>query len=76
MTASSTLTAANLRSFVRDRAALFWTLFFPVIFVILFGLDLLGRRQSKLTLGWVDERRPPAVAGLRAALAAASGADV
>ena len=31
------LTAANLRSFVRDRAALFWTLAFPVVFVVLFG---------------------------------------
>ena len=39
---SWTLTVANLRSFVRDRAALFWTLAFPVIFVILFGTIFSG----------------------------------
>ena len=31
------LTIANVRSFVRDRAALFWTIVFPVIFIVLFG---------------------------------------
>ena len=31
------LTIANVKSYYRDRAALFWTIAFPVIFVILFG---------------------------------------
>jgi hypothetical protein len=31
------LTVANLKGLVRDRAALFWTFFFPVMFVFLFG---------------------------------------
>jgi len=30
------LTIANIKSFTRDRAALFWTLAFPLIFVVLF----------------------------------------
>ena len=34
------LSIANLRSFLRDRAALFWTLAFPIVFVILFGTIL------------------------------------
>ncbi len=29
---------ANVREFVRDRAALFWTFAFPLIFIVLFGL--------------------------------------
>ena len=31
------LTVANIKSFMRDRAALFWTLAFPLIFIFLFG---------------------------------------
>ena len=43
------LTVANIKSFVRDRAALFWTLAFPLIFIFLFGLDLPGQRHANLT---------------------------
>ena len=60
------LTAANLRSFVRDRAALFWTLAFPVVFVILFGTIFSGG-SSDYTLGWVDEDGSPPAAALREA---------
>ena len=31
------LTIANVKSYYRNRAALFWTLAFPVIFIVLFG---------------------------------------
>lgn len=31
------LTVAGLRGFVRDRAALFWSFFFPVFFIMIFG---------------------------------------
>ena len=56
------LTAANLRSFTRDRAALFWTLAFPVVFVILFGTIFSGG-STDYDLGWVDQDgSPPAVA--------------
>jgi ABC-2 type transport system permease protein len=47
------LSIANIRSFVRDRAALFWTFAFPLIFVILFGLIFQGGNTS-LKLAWVD----------------------
>jgi ABC-2 type transport system permease protein len=63
------LTAANLRSFTRDRAALFWTFFFPVIFVVLFGTIFAGG-SSDYSLGWVDEDRSPPAAMLREAFVA------
>ena len=47
------LSIANIRSFTRDRAALFWTFAFPLIFVILFGLIFQGGGQT-LKLAWVD----------------------
>ena len=37
MRALIALTIANLRSYTRDRAALFWTIGFPLIFIVLFG---------------------------------------
>lgn len=60
------LTVANLRSFVRDRAALFWTLAFPVVFVVLFGTIFSGG-SSSYQLGWVDQDGTPAAAALRTA---------
>lgn len=33
-----TLYRASLKEFVRDRAALFWTLAFPILFIVLFGI--------------------------------------
>jgi ABC-2 type transport system permease protein len=63
------LTAANLRSFTRDRAALFWTFFFPVIFVVLFGTIFAGG-SSDYSLGWVDEDGTPPAAMLREAFVA------
>jgi ABC-2 type transport system permease protein len=47
------LSIANIRSFIRDRAALFWTFAFPLIFVVLFGLIFQGGSTS-IKLGWVD----------------------
>ena len=34
------LTIANIRSFTRDRAALFWTMAFPLIFIAILGSSL------------------------------------
>ena len=42
MRALSALTIANIRGFVRDRAAMFWTLAFPLIFIFLFGFIFQG----------------------------------
>jgi ABC-2 type transport system permease protein len=63
------LTLANLRSFTRDRAALFWTLAFPVVFVILFGTIFAGG-GTDYELGWVDEDGSAPSIALRQAFAA------
>jgi ABC-2 type transport system permease protein len=64
------LSLANLRSFLRDRAALFWTLAFPVTFVILFGTIFSGGGNPTYDIGWVDQDGSLAAADLRSAFAA------
>ncbi len=64
-----TLTVANIRSFVRDRTALFWTFAFPVIFILLFGAIFSGGGTPSYTLGWVDQDHTAASARLRDAFA-------
>jgi ABC-2 type transport system permease protein len=63
------LTVANIRSFTRDRAALFWTLAFPLIFVILFG-SIFSGGSRQWTIGFADLDRTPASAAFKAAFAA------
>ena len=75
MRALWTLTLANIRSYVRDRAALFWTLAFPLVFIVMFGLIFQGG-QSRLNLAWVDEDKSAQAADLRSALADASGVEL
>lgn len=67
------LTVANIRSYVRDRAALFWTLAFPLVFIVMFGLIFQGSGGARLTLGWVDRDGTTASAALREAFAAQNG---
>src|SRR3954452_12217518 len=64
------LTVANMRSFLRDRAALFWTLAFPLIFVVLFGSIFTGG-QGRRDIGWADMDRSAASRQLREIFAAA-----
>src|SRR4026208_1219869 len=71
-----TLTAANIRSYVRDRAALFWTLPFPLIFIFMFGFIFQDGTQSRLDLGWADEDKSPAAAQLREAFAGQEGTEL
>ena len=63
------LTIANIRSFVRDRAAMFWTLAFPLIFILMFGAIFTGGGSSTRTFAWVDDDGSAASAALRAAFA-------
>src|SRR3954468_6023734 len=65
MRALRSLSLANLKSFVRDRAALFWTLAFPILFVILFGTIFSGGGTPNYDVGWVDQDGSPAGAQLR-----------
>ena len=76
MRALSALTIANVRGFVRDRAALFWTLAFPLIFIFLFGFIFQGSGGAGLDVAWADEDGSPASAQLRTAFAATEGVDV
>jgi hypothetical protein len=45
------MTVANVKSFYRDRASLFWTLAFPVIFVVLFGSIFSGGTSASMSGG-------------------------
>ncbi len=49
-----TLTKAMLRGFFRDRAAMFFTFFFPLMFIIVFGLIFRGGTPS-ITIGVVGD---------------------
>ena len=73
MTALIALTVANIKSYVRDRAALFWTLAFPLIFIFMFGFIFQGGGQSRLTLGWVDNDTSTESADLHERFAAQDG---
>ena len=70
MLALRTLTLANIRGYLRDRQALFWTLAFPLIFVVLFGAIFSGGDNS-ITVAWVDQDGTTASANLRTAFASA-----
>ena len=63
-----TLTVANLKGLIRDRAALFWTFFFPVMFVLLFGVLFSGSSDSKVAVGFVDLDGSVASRGVQTAL--------
>jgi ABC-2 type transport system permease protein len=67
------LTLANIKSYLRDRAAVFWTLAFPLIFIFMFGFIFQGGGGSDLRIGWVDEDGSAGSAALRAAFAAQPG---
>jgi ABC-2 type transport system permease protein len=64
MTALASLTIANIKSFVRDRAALFWTFAFPITFVVLFGSIFSGGAPT-YDVGWVDQDATEASQALR-----------
>jgi ABC-2 type transport system permease protein len=70
------LTAANIRSFVRDRAALFWTLAFPLIFIIMFGAIFSGGGDPTRTYGWVDFDGSARSAELRTAFASVEDVEL
>jgi ABC-2 type transport system permease protein len=67
---------ANFRSLVRDRAALFWTFAFPVMFVFLFGAIFSGSGNSKVPVGFVDEDNSPVSQQLRTAFSNVSLLDI
>jgi ABC-2 type transport system permease protein len=70
------LTLANIRSFVRDRAAMFWTIAFPLIFILMFGAIFSGGDDPPRLFGWVDNDRSSQSAQLRAAFDAVANVDL
>ncbi len=73
MQALLALTNANIRSYLRDRAAVFWTLAFPLVFIVLLGLIFQGGGGAVLTLGWVDTDKSEASTTLRSGFTALDG---
>ena len=76
MAALTALTIANIKSYVRDRASVFWTLAFPLIFIVMFGLIFQGGGDAGLTLGWVDQDGSAQSSELQAALDAPDGIEL
>jgi ABC-2 type transport system permease protein len=76
MTALVALTIANIRSYVRDRAALFWAFAFPLLFIFMFGFIFQGGGDSRLTLGWVDSDGSSRASQLQAAFESQGGIDL
>jgi ABC-2 type transport system permease protein len=75
MRALLALTLANIRSYVRDRAALFWTLAFPLVFIVMFGL-IFSAGGSRLTLAVVRDDTSPAADSFMKALEDQAGVDL
>lgn len=46
---------ANLKEFIRDRGAVFWTFAFPLVFIVLFGVIFSGNGSPTYTVGIVNE---------------------
>jgi ABC-2 type transport system permease protein len=46
---------ASLKEFLRDRMALFWTMAFPILFIVLFGLIFSGNNAPSYTVGLVNQ---------------------
>ncbi len=49
------LYVASIKEFVRDRATIFWTLAFPLLFIVLFGVIFNGGSSPNYTVGLVNE---------------------
>jgi ABC-2 type transport system permease protein len=69
MTGLMPLTVANIKSFLRNRTALFWTLAFPIIFIVLFGSIFSSNGPNTFSVGWVDNDHSAASAQLRESFA-------
>src|SRR5690242_13895842 len=66
------LTIANTKSLLRDRAALFWTIAFPLIFVVIVGL-IFSAGPTPASYGFVDLDGSPASGTVKQAFASIDG---
>ena len=51
MAAFIQLYLASLKEFVRDRMAMFWTLAFPIFFIVIFGIIFSGNNDTVFDIG-------------------------
>jgi ABC-2 type transport system permease protein len=75
MNALIQLSLANFKSFIRDRAAVFWTVAFPLIFVVIFGLIFSGT-PPPTSYGFADLDNSEASAQVRAAFDSIEGVSL
>jgi ABC-2 type transport system permease protein len=55
MSTIASLYVANVKEFIRDRAALFWTFAFPLIFIVLFGLIYGNSGSASFNVVLIDQ---------------------
>jgi len=58
---------ANVKEFVRDRMAMFWTLAFPIFFIVIFGVIFSGASDTTFDVGLANEDTGPAATALQQA---------
>lgn len=58
------LLVADIRQFLRERAALFWTFAFPIFFILIFGAVFSGGDNIDFSVGLVVQDDSPAAQGL------------
>ncbi|HZC04923.1 MAG TPA: ABC transporter permease [Ktedonobacterales bacterium] len=61
------LYVANMKEFIRDRAALFWTFAFPIVFIVMFGAIFSGGGSHTYSVGLVNQDGGPVGAELASA---------
>ena len=64
----SNLLIANIKQFVRERAALFWSFAFPLIFILMFGAVFSGTDDISFSVGLVMEDDSPSAQTLSTVL--------
>ena len=69
------LFVASIKMFVRNRAALFFSLLVPLLIMVIFGVLNFGG-TTQVSLGFADEAHNQASASLRAALAATDAFEI
>jgi len=62
------LLVADIKQFVRERAALFWTFAFPIFFILIFGAVFSGGDSITFNVGLAVEDNSPAAQQLSAVL--------
>ena len=58
------LLVANIKQFLRERSALFWTFAFPIFFILIFGAVFSGGDNINFSVGLVVQDDSPAAQGL------------